>query len=86
MIAVLIEKAECVGSGSDTFKRVNGLTKAVRQRIEEVKAQVGGEVAVLARSHTKYLGQRYKLVVPSRFSRFTHRQIADADYEIVRII
>ena len=79
--AVLVETARCIGSGSDQWKRINGLTKPV---LEKVKA-FGDGVTILVPSHTEYNGQHYKKAV-AYGSRFCHRQINDADFQIIGAI
>jgi len=83
--AVLVEDAECIGSGSDRWKRINGLTKSVISKIEGAR-QIHGDLEILVYSHTEYLGQKYKLAVNQGDYGWQHRQINDSDYQIVATV
>lgn len=83
--AVYVKDAWCSGSGSDLFKWVSGVTKDVLSKIEQLNVKHGCELAILVDSHTEYQGQQYKRVEIKRGRKF-HKQINDADYEIVETI
>lgn len=76
--AILVSSAKCIGSGSDRFKSISGLTK-------DVLAQIPDGVTILVPSNTNYLGQKYKKAVKWAKG-WNHRQINDSDYEIIKII
>jgi len=84
--AIFVSGAWCNGSGCNRFKWVSGITKPIRAEIEELE-KIHGSLAILVPSHTGYLGQQFKLarrgVHAGYGNRFDHRQINDADYEIV---
>ena len=84
--AVLVENAICVGSGSDLWKRINGLTKKILAKKAALEI-VHGPLTILVWSHTEYLGQQYKRAI-YRGTTFgwQHRQINDSDFDIVAII
>ena len=79
--AILVESAECRGSGSDTYKWVNGITKSVRAKCREINP----DAEILVPSHTLYQNEPYKKVVFYQ-DRANHRQINCRNYYIVAII
>ncbi len=79
--AILVSTAVCKGSGSDKFKSITGLTKAVLAQVKEIDP----EAVILVPSNTEYQGQKYKLAKAFRGG-FNHRQINDADYQVVATI
>lgn len=81
MKAILVSSAVCKGSGSDKFKRITGLTKAILSQVKGIDA----EAVILVPSNTQYQGQMYKLAKAFRGG-FNHRQINDADYQIIATI
>lgn len=76
--AILVSSAKCIGSGSDRFKSISGLTK-------DVLAQIPEGMTVLVPSNTQYKNQKYKKAVKWAKG-WNHRQINDADYEIIKTI
>jgi hypothetical protein len=83
--AVRVISAECIGKGKDRFKRVNGITKDVKAKIEFLEKK-HGPLTILVDSHTFYQGQRYKKAIQAPDGSFVHRQINDSDYIIVDTI
>jgi hypothetical protein len=83
--AVYIKAAECKGSGSDRYKTVTGITQNVLAEIARLNDRFGCELTILVDSNTKYLGQKFKKV-EIRGPYKNHRQINDADYEIVAVV
>lgn len=84
--AVMIHDAQCIGSGSDIYKRVNGITRKVLSQTAELEKE-HGDLVMLARSHTSYNGQSWKKIVRRRDGQgYQHRQITDDNYEIVEVI
>ena len=85
--AVYIESGYCMGSGCDRFKRVSGITKKQLSQVTELEKQLGA-LTILVDSNTKFQGQRYKrLEINGHFGQYRdHRQINDADYDIVVVI
>lgn len=82
--AVYIPYAECIGSGSDMWKRINGITKARLEEIEHfMKKQGLTTIAILVDSNTQHLNQKYKRAEYRGSYGWTHRQIEDHDFEIV---
>lgn len=77
--AIVVSTAKCNGSGSDRFKSISGLTK-------DIIAQIPDGIAVLVPSHTCYNNQKFKLAVNQGKYGWNHRQINDADYEIIKTI
>jgi len=74
--AILINCAECIGSGSDQFKRVNGLTRCLISKAVEIDPNA----ILLAPSNTNYNGWRYKqIILPYK----NHRQIDPSSYTII---
>lgn len=79
--AILVTPATCIGSGSDLYKRINGVTK----KITEICDSIDPNAAILTHSHTNYQGQKYKLAIRDCWG-WKHRQINDSDYEIIAIV
>ncbi|MHC5062154.1 MAG: hypothetical protein ACYTFK_13910 [Planctomycetota bacterium] len=83
--AVRVISAECIGKGKDCFKRVNGITKDVKAKIEILEKK-HGPLTILVDSHTFYQGQRYKKAIQIPNGSFVHRQIKVSDYIVVATI
>jgi len=100
--AILITDAICNGSGSDRFKTVSGITREVLKKVADLAGEQNSakiydrvvlsdtfgpdKIELLANSNTNYQGQKYKRVINIGKRYTTHRQINDADYEIIATI
>lgn len=74
--AIYIPSAYCVGSGSDLYKRVSGISQRQRRAIPD-------GLTVLVVSHTRYQGQQYKRAIyvnTGERRQWKHRQVNDNDY------
>jgi hypothetical protein len=80
MIAVVLPSSVVLhGSGCDKFRYVTGLTTDIVNHA----VAIGGEgVILLQHSHTRYRGERYKMIIPYRnLKRWQFRSVPNRKFD-----